>query len=174
MSKLDSYNKDHDVSSVRNDVLTTIGVIAETPDATEEEIVFSLRSLGYKTLRAELLVAFVPLGLARALIKRLPAETPIAVSDHATVLKGDRLLKIRLALVPDFVEALALAEETFTSGIIPREHFSRAVRFSVELDAINQALNAEKTVAKVAPPILLRLGEVLGFEDWYATTRAES
>ncbi len=163
-----------DVRSLRDDVLTTVRVIAETPDAHEEEIVSSLRSFGYQTLRAELLVVFVPLGLARGLIYRLPEQTPIMLSDHVLVLKDNRQLKIPLLLVPEFVEALALGEETFTSGIIPKEHFSNVVGFSVELDVINQAFNAEKAVAHVAAPILLRLGEVEGFEDWYRTIRARS
>ena len=36
--------------SLRDDVLTIVRVIAETPDAHEEEIVSSLRSFGYQLL----------------------------------------------------------------------------------------------------------------------------
>jgi hypothetical protein len=161
-------------NSLRNDVLTTIGVMAGNPDASEGEIVDFLRCLGYDDLQAEILVAFIPLGLGRAVIRRLPVETPIDLSDCVWVLKGDRQLEIPLRQVPEFVEALRLGEETFTTGIIPTEEFSQAVRFSVELNAISKVLNAGSTVANVAAPILLRLGDATGFEDWYKALKCPS
>lgn len=161
------------MSYLRDEVLATIQVIAENPGLDEVAIVDELRCLHYEELRAELLVAFVPLGLARALIYRLPVQTRIVLSDHVLVLTADRRLEVPLLVVPEFVEAFALGEETFTTGIISQEHFSQVVRFSVEMNLINESLNAGKVVAEVAAPILLRLGEVAGFEEWYRTVSAK-
>ena len=48
--------------ALREDVVTTVRVIAENSDANEALLVECLRSIGYETLQAELLVAFVPFG----------------------------------------------------------------------------------------------------------------
>ena len=157
------------MSYLRDEVLATIQVIAESPGLNEGAIVDELHCLHFEKLRAELLVVFVPLGLARSLIYRLPAQPRIELSDHVWVLRADRRLKVPLQMVPEFVEAFALGEETFRCGILSQEHFSQVVRFSVELNLINEALNAGTVAAEVSAPILLRLGEVTGFEEWYRT-----
>jgi hypothetical protein len=89
--------------------------MGENPDANESLLVDCLRALGYERLQAELLVAFVPLGLARAIISRIPTDLP-ELSDHALILKGNQTKKARLIRVPEFVEALHLGEETFKTG----------------------------------------------------------
>ena len=71
-------------------------------------------------------------------------------------------------LVPEFVEAERLGEETFTTGIIPREDFSKVAQISVELNLVNKTLFAGLTPAIIEPPVLFRLGDVAGFEDWYS------
>lgn len=43
-------------------------------------------------------------------------------------------------LVPEFVEAERLGDETFTTGIIPREDFRKVAPLSVELNLINKVL----------------------------------
>jgi hypothetical protein len=82
---------------------------------------------------------------------------------------NDRTLKVRLDDVPEFVTARELGEETFLTGIIPRAQFKAAVRLSVELNLVNDVLNAGVSIsgAKAAPPILLRLAEAPGFDEWY-------
>lgn len=152
---------------MREDVVTTVRVIAENPDANEALLVECLRSIGYETLQAELLVAFVPLGLARAIISRLPAAVPIKLSDYVWVLNDGQEKKVRLTRIPQFVESLNLGEETFTRGVIQKEHFTEAAGLSVELTIINQALIAGRTISSIAAPVLVRLGQVPGFDDWY-------
>lgn len=152
---------------MRQHILTTTRLIAENPHATEAELVDCLCCLGYDTLHAELLIGFVPLGLARAVIGRMQSEISIALSHHVFVMQGDRQLEIPLELVPEFVEALRLGQETFTTGAIPREEFSQAVQFSVELKLVSDLLNDGGTSATLAAPILLRLGDTTGFEEWY-------
>ena len=152
---------------MHEDVVTTVRVIAENPDANEALLVECLRSIGYETLQAELLVAFVPLGLARAIISRLPAAVPIKLSDYVWVLKNGQKKKVRLTRVPQFVESLHLGEETFRSGVIQKEHFTEAAGLSVELNLLNQALIAGNTISSIAAPILVRLGHVPEFDDWY-------
>lgn len=153
--------------ALREDIVTTVRVIAENRDAHEGLLVDCLRLVGYETLQAELLVSFVPLGLARAIVSRLRTAVPIELADHVWVLKGDQKKKVPLIRVPEFVDSLNLGEETFTTGVISKEYFAEAAGFSVELNLINQALIAGDTISKIAAPILLRLGQVPGFDDWY-------
>lgn len=152
---------------MREDVITTVRIIAENRDANEALLVDCLRSIGYETLQAELLVAFVALGLGRTIISRLPADIPIKLSDYVWVLKDGQKKKVRLTRVPEFVESLHLGEETFMTGVIQKEHFTEAAGLSVELNLINQALIAGNTISSIAAPILVRLGQVPGFDDWY-------
>jgi hypothetical protein len=154
--------------SLRNHVLTTIRLISSNPDADEPQLVDGLRSMGYSALQAELLIAFVPLGVARPVVRRLSEATPFTWSDHVFVLKGNQKLTIPLEAVREFVEAVRLGEETFTTGIIPREDLTRAVRLSVEINLISRVLDAGKTVDIISAPILLRLGEAEGFDEWYS------
>jgi len=84
--------------------------------------------------------------------------------------KGEQEKKVKLRYVPEFAEALKLGEETFLTGVIPKEPFTAASRLSVELNLLNQALEAETTLSTISAPILLRLGEVPGFDDWYNRT----
>lgn len=156
---------------IRDDVLTTAALIAEDPSADEQEIVWRLVARGYDRLRAELLISLVPLGLARAVIARLPAYPPIQLSDTALIRDhaSNRTLEVSLAQIPEFEIARQLGEETFASGVMPREQFTAATGRSVELNLLNQALTAGADVgaAKIASPILIRLAEVPEFEDWY-------
>ena len=117
---------------VQNDVFTTIRFFASNPEADEADLVEGLCSIGYERLHAELLVVFVPMGLSRALIRRFEVEEPTRLSDHVLVMKPGGVLEVPLARVPEFVEAQRLGEETFTTGIICREHFANVAQFSVE------------------------------------------
>lgn len=152
---------------MRHRVLAMVHLVAANPKASEDDLALGLRCLGYEPLQAELLVTFAPLGLARALIHRMQTETSFTISDHALVIRGDQHLKIPLMLVPEFVEAFRLGEETFTTGVIAREEFSQTVLFSVELKLINMALNAGESAAVVSPPVLLRLLDAFGFDEWF-------
>lgn len=61
-----------------------------------------------------------------------------------------------------------LGEETLQTGIIPREQFKAATAFSLELNLITKVLNAGASISgEIAPPILLRLADTPGFEEWY-------
>ena len=156
--------------TIRDDVLKTAFLMADS-SATENEIVERLVERGYDILRAELLMVVVPLGLARALIARLDVDPPVQLSDTAVIMDfaNDRMLTVKLADIPEFVMALYLGEETFQTGIIPREQFGVAIGSSVELILINNALAAGTSIsgAEMDPPHLLRLAETPGFEGWY-------
>ena len=156
---------------MRDDILNVVALYADAPSAHEHEIVERLVASGYDHLRAELLVAFVPLGLGRAVISRMPADPPVALSTTAQIrdFARDRWLEVELDDVAEFVAARELGEETFLTGIVPREHFGAAAGFSVELNLVSEALDAGKEIggAIAAPPILLRLAEAPGFDDWY-------
>jgi hypothetical protein len=155
--------------NMRNDVLTTARIIGDFPLASEQSIVERLVAQGYKALQAELLVTFVPLGLGRAVIARLPVDAPIRVPETALISDSNsNRLVVTLADVPEFATARVLGEETFQTGIIPRERFKAATAFSLELNLITKVLNAGASVSgEIASPILLRLAESPGFEEWY-------
>lgn len=156
--------------TIRDDVMKTAILMADFYDS-EDEIVTRLVTEGFDVFRAELLMVFVPLGLARPLITRLAVEPPVKLSDTAVIADSinNRMLPVRLADVPEFVMALYLGEESFQTGIIPKEQFSVAVSSSVELILINNALAAGTSIsgAEMAPPHLLRLAGTPGFEEWY-------
>lgn len=164
--------------TMRDDVLTTLALISDNPSADEGTIVELLVAQGYDRLRAEVLIAFVPLGLARALIARIPADPPIHLSQTAQIqnLASGPTKEVRLAEIPEFQISHELGEEAFTTGIVPREQFDAASRLSVELNLINDALRAKANLggAKMAAPILLRLAEAPGFEEWYQKLRAKT
>lgn len=142
-----------------------------TSSVSEHQIVEQLVAQGYDVLRAELLMVFVPLGLARSVITRLADDPPVQLSDTAVISDfiDNRVLTVRLADVPEFEVARQLGEETFQTGIISRDQFSEAISSSVELILINNALDEGKSIsgAEMAPPHLLRLAETPGFEEWY-------
>jgi hypothetical protein len=141
------------------------------PYVDDGEIVERLVAGGYDLLRAELLLAFVPLGLARPVIARLRVDAPIQLPETAVIPDAinNRSLPVRLADVPEFEVARLLGEETFQTGIIPRAQFGAAVGGSVELALINEALDKGVSIsgAVVEPPHLLRLAEAPGFTEWY-------
>ena len=70
---------------------------------------------------------------------------------------------------------LELGEETFVTGIIPREQFIASCQ-SVEINLINQALDegAKLGGAVFSPSILLRLADTPGFEEWYESLGDDS
>jgi hypothetical protein len=156
--------------TIRDDVLKTAFLMADFYES-ESEVVERLVAQGFDVLRAELLMVFVPLGLARSVIARLEVDPPIQLSDTAMIMDSanERKLTVKLADVPEFVMALYLGEEYFQTGIIPKEQFGVAISSSVELILINNALASGKNIggAEMAPPRLLRLAETPGFEDWY-------
>ena len=89
--------------SIRNDVITTARIIGDSALASEQSIVERLVLEGYDVLQSELLVTFVPLGLGRAAIARLPVEAPIRLPKTALVndqING-RTLPVTLADVPE-------------------------------------------------------------------------
>ncbi len=159
--------------TLHEDVFTTAAAIEAADATTEQAIVDELVARGYDRLRAEVLAVFVPMGLARAVIARIPAKSPIRLSEIAVVCDfyGDRQLKLRLAAVPEFETARHIGEETFANGVIPRDLFSSVVGFSVELKLINQVLDAGEELdgLTIAAPHLLRLADAPGFDGWYET-----
>ena len=153
--------------TIRDDVLATTEAMALYP--SEDAVVEHLVDHGYSRLQAELLMVFVPMGLARAVIRRIPVSEPFVLPEDAIVqdLQGNHF-RVRLLDVPEFVTALEMGEETFLTGIIPREQFAASCR-SVEMNLVNQMLheNVEIGGSVFSPSILLRLSEAPGFTEWY-------
>ena len=164
--------------TLRDDVLITSGVISNSRASDDGSIVAQLVRRGYGRLQAELLVAFVPLGVGRTVIARLPISPPISLSDTALIRdpKAGKLYEITLAEVPEFELARELGEETFATGIIPRNQLEAVSSRSVELQVINQALKADAELgsAKVEAPVLLRLTEAPEFREWYRDLKSNN
>ena len=157
---------------MREHVLHAVVVMAENANADEQTIVDRLVDSGCTPLDAELLISFVPLGLARAVIQRLDVRPPIRLSETALIrhYAHQQMLEVRLALVPEFETALQLGRKCdFSDDDISPEQLTAASNLSVELNLINQALNAGKNIGggSMAAPILLRVGNAPGFDEWY-------
>jgi hypothetical protein len=156
--------------TLREDVLTTTAIMEEVISSGEYVVVERLVAQGYSELQAELLLAFVPLGLGRAVIARLPTDPPLILPDTALIRDFDKGqdLEVPLSNVPEFMTALGLGEEAFLTGIIPRGQLSASCH-SVELNLVSEALDGGHEIggARILPPILLRLAGVPGFGDWY-------
>lgn len=156
--------------TLHGDVLNTVAAVDAVHAATEQEIVQELIARGYSRLRAEILAVFVPLGLGRAVIARLPGNPAIQLSETAVVCSSDdkRRLRLPLVAVREFETARHIGEENFTSGLIPTSVLSAVIGFSVEIQLINEALNHDKDLggSRMAAPQLLRLADTPGFEDW--------
>lgn len=157
---------------IRDDILITTEAFHNCISEGEPAVVERLIELGYSPLRAEILLIFVPLGLARSVIARLSATSPIRLPHYALVRDSNRNeWKVPLLAVPEFVVAREMGEETFSTGVISRERF-QASCFSVELNLLNQMLNAGVEIggAVISPTILLNLGDAPGFAAWYSET----
>ena len=118
-------------------VYFALEVIADSADASEEEIVAALIRRGADTRSANRVVAMVPLAFGRVLISHI---APIAMSTEFIVKSGDTETILSLKREPLFVEALTIAARMMHEG--PRRLFEPASRMSAELDAVNQALEA--------------------------------
>ena len=101
--------------------LTNAAIIGAFPSADDQTIVEQLVTHGYERLKAELLLVFVPSGLARAVIARIPVARPIKLSGTAQIddYVSNQTFRVRLAGVPEFETARQLGEEAFHTGIIP-------------------------------------------------------
>jgi hypothetical protein len=155
--------------SVSDDVLETTAAFHHCGSKGEPAVVDHLIELGYSPLRAEILLVFIPLGLGRAIIKRVPGGATIKLPEIALIRDSngsDRTISLRS--VPEFVVAQEMGEETFTTGVIPREQYAASC-FSVEFNLLNQMLNKDVDIAgaTMSPSILLRLSDAPGFEEWY-------
>lgn len=155
----------------RDDVLAFVSVMASDP-TSDEQVVERLVALGFSPLRAELLAAVVPLAFFRAVIKRFP--NPPIVADSAMIWDSarDRSWEVKLADIPEFTAAAQVAEERFSSGVIPPDQFRKCCNSS-EFDAINKTEQAGRPISggTMSPPFLLRLADQEGFDKWYRSHR---
>lgn len=157
----------------RDDVFVTIGLMVEEPLLSDHDIILRLLSSGFDPLKAEVLCAFVPLGLARPVIRRISRirlPKVAVITDQV----NNREFKVRLDRVAEFREALQIGEETFETGILSSKELEAATKRSVELILLNKALNAGARIenGRMAPPYLLRLAEAPHFEEWYRQINA--
>jgi hypothetical protein len=166
------------MNRIHDDVLTTAALMGENPDSEDDTIVERLVERGYNRLRAEVLVVFVPLGLARPLIARLNFAPPIHLPDWAIIKDyvQNRELKIWLADVPEFVAARELGELYFKTGLVSKKDYGVATAWGVEMKLINDALFAGKEPggSTMSPMILMRLADAEGFDEWYRKVRPKN
>jgi hypothetical protein len=166
------------MNCIHDDVLTTAALMGKNSSSEDDIIVERLVEQGYDRLRAEVLMVFVPLGLARPLIARLDFNPPIHLPDWAIIkdFVRNRELKVWLADVPEFVAARELGELYFETGIVLREDYSVATAWGVEMKLINNALFAGKEPggSTMSPMILMRLAETEGFAEWYRKVKPKN
>ena len=156
--------------AVRDDVLTAVELMTADPEADDGALVRRLVDRGLSELRAELLVTFVPLAFGRVVIAALPGM-PNEMSGTTVVPdpEGDRVFNLLLADVPEFIEGIDVAQAAFREGTMPREQLVGIGLRGSELSAIQSARRAGKdlTRSRVGPPMLVALGKVPGFGEWY-------
>jgi hypothetical protein len=155
--------------AIRDDVLAAITLLS-APEVDEGEVIAEFIARGSSPFRAELLLAFVPLGVGRVLIARLP-NMPAQMPDTASIPDpdGDTIYKADLASIAEFTEAVAVADAAYQDGNIPRQTLASAALYGSEMKAIWSARQAGKNLStsRVGPPFLPSLAEVEGFEEWY-------
>jgi hypothetical protein len=159
-------------ASLREQILATIEAMHAGRDQDEACIVSRLMGQGLSETQSRVLLDFVALAFGRAVILRMASTTSIRLADTVHIRnRKNQDIEIELIHVPVYVEAVRLAGEAFETGIVRREGFEAALRFSAELDAINNALNEKVDCSGgvMHPPVFLRLGELDGFEDWIAS-----
>lgn len=155
--------------AIRDDVLAAITLLS-APEVDEGEVIAELAARGCSPLRAELLLGFVPLGVGRVLIARLP-NMPAQMPDTASIPApdGDTIYKADLAGIAEFTEAMAVAAAAYSDGSIPRQTLASVALYGAEMKAIWSARQAGKNLAtsRVGPPFFPSLAEVEGFWEWY-------
>src|SRR5207244_3137296 len=109
--------------SVRDDILATIAAMsADAAPQCEEEIRERLIAQGNSLLRAEILGAFIPLAFGRAWTSSLDVNGPHEFSETAMIWCGGKdYREIKLSDVPEYSEALAIAEEALRTESMPWE-----------------------------------------------------
>jgi len=165
-----------DYVSLTHDVLLTTEAFHRCGSKGEQAVVDHLIERGYSRLRAEILLVFVPLGLARAVIRRLPGGASLKLPKIALIREPDGGTRpLLLTSVPEFVAAREIGEANFTTGVIPSEQFGSSCH-SVELNLLNQCLNNDADIegATISSSILLRLFDAPGFEEWYQNVSAST
>jgi hypothetical protein len=136
-------NTSSEHESATQAVRDALCVIASAPGASDDDVVNSLKLLGYAHLSAEKLNAFVPSAFSWVLLRRMGvASFPshyIALNEH-----GEEVI-VKVANEHYFTAALALAFETLENGWndgLSREQFEAVISRSPEMDAANKALIA--------------------------------
>ncbi|MBS7560252.1 hypothetical protein KHO49_18105 [Pseudomonas sp. RC4D1] len=136
-----------DHANAHQGVLDTLGLMADHPEASEDDIVQLLQARGYSAIAAEKLNAFVPSALAWIVLKRLGVKH---LPNHFIALdeKGEEV-RVPVAGQHYFTAALTLAYNTFENGwseVLPRKTYELVANRSAEMAAANQLLFAGESL----------------------------
>lgn len=149
-----------DHANAHQGVLDTLGLMADHPEASENDIVQLLQARGYSAIAAEKLNAFVPSALAWIVLKRLGVKH---LPNHFIALdeKGEEV-RVPVAGQHYFTAALTLVYNTFENGwseVLPRKTYEMVAGRSAEMAMANEALYAGESLqgATLEPVQLLRL-----------------
>lgn len=136
-----------DHANAHQGVLDTLGLMADHPEASEDDIVQLLQARGYSAIAAEKLNAFVPSALAWIVLKRLGVEQ---LPNHFIALdEAGEEVRIPVASQHYFTAALTLAYDTFENGwseVLPRATYQIVAGRSAEMVAANKALYAGESL----------------------------
>jgi hypothetical protein len=130
-------------------------LIAESSEASDEELVLSLTRAGWPPTEADLAVSFLPIAFGRLALREL-GVSEYADRFEAKNAKG-KWVAYRLSANPVFRAAARLAAAATVHGALTPEQFKAIAARSSEIHAASKALDAGSSVAggRVGPVLLL-------------------
>lgn len=148
-STLEVYPVSHDLALQR--VMQVIDLIGAHPDITDEDAIASLLRDGIGDVDAELLIRFVPCGLAFALLKLMGLNK--FPSTYKVQDRSGHWVELPLAAENYFSVALSVGYDVTTEGYterISKEKFQAVSMRSAEMKAVNKYFESGGTLEKPA------------------------
>jgi hypothetical protein len=121
----------------RDHLLTAVRVFGERP-AGSDALADALIAAGFGRLEAEMLAVFLPLAFGRVALENV-GRIDFGETVSARTRRG-QWIQIPLREVPTYVAALALARESYRTGILAEGQFAAVAGWSAEVHAANDVL----------------------------------
>lgn len=129
---------------IRSELIRAAEILAAHSGADDDELAGHLVDNGWEEGAAYRAVAFLPSAFARPLLEELGVSTFV---DRASVMTRDGgWMEFALSRQPEYVQALALAREHWTNGVMPRDVYEKIALGSAEMGSVNAALNAGEDI----------------------------
>lgn len=139
----------------RQVLMHAVQLIAAQPQAEDSDLVEALVAQGVRQQDAEKLVVFLPLAAGRSVLQKLTVLSPMFMVQDA----AGAWIEYPLEGEPVYRAAWRLLSNGYGASGLSKEGFGALVMRSVEMQLINDALNAGRDVsgAVLSPMMVLRL-----------------